>query len=77
MTELKKVVVDGYPVENLPAELRARLDEHALVRITLEQGAAGVEARPLHEMYGFAKGLYASHGQDPTEFIRQLRDEWD
>jgi hypothetical protein len=35
------------------------------------------EQKPLHEMYGFAKGLYASEGIDPVDFIRKLRDEWD
>jgi hypothetical protein len=26
--------------------------------------------------YGFAAGLYAQHNLDPTDFVRQLRDEW-
>ncbi len=78
MGELKKIVVEGYPVERLPQELRDRLESQAPVRITIEQQSAGTkEPRPLHEMFGFAKGLYASQGLEPTDFIRQLRDEWE
>lgn len=78
MGEGSKIVVEHYPVDKLPEELRAGLASGEMVRITVEREAQEVrEPRPLHEMYGFAAGLYASQGLDPVEFIRRLRDEWD
>ena len=78
MTEVKKIVIEHYPVERLPDELRARLEAQSTVRLTIEpETEMPAEPRPLSELYGCAKGLYASQGLDPVEFIRQLRDEWD
>ena len=77
MTELKKIVVEGFPVERLPEELKTDLEQGRPVRITLEQSTDGAEVPPLVDMYGFAHGLYASQGVDPAEYIRNLRDEWE
>jgi len=78
MGEASKFVVKHYPVEKLPAELRQGIESGRMVRVTVEaEEQPNPPPRPLHEMYGFAEGLYASHGLDPVEFIRQLRDEWD
>ncbi len=70
-----KIVIEGYPVEKLPEELRARLVVGQPVRITLEQDEE--QPKPLSELYGCHAGLYAAQGVDPADFIRQLRDEWD
>ena len=78
MSQIKKIVIESYPVGDLPLEWRTRLESQNPVRVTIEQDAEKTdELRPLHEMYGFAKGLYASEGLDPAEYIRALRDEWD
>ena len=74
MTELKKIVVDSFPIERLPDELRGLLEAGEPVRITLEQGQQRKDATL--PAFGFAKGTYAKHGLDPVEYIRQLRDEW-
>ena len=74
MTELKKIVVEGYPVERLPEELRRLLGSDAPVRVVLEQEAEAV--CPDWPDYGFAKGMYAEQGLAPTQYIRSLRDEW-
>ena len=74
MGELKTVVVDGFPIERLPDELRALLASGEPVRITMEQDSEP-KTVPL-PAFGFAKGFYASQGLDPAEYIRQLREEW-
>lgn len=78
MGEAGKIVTKHYPVEKLPEELRPGMEVGRYVRVTVEaDDSLAPFPRPLHEMYGFAAGLYASQGLDPVEFIRQLRDEWD
>ena len=79
MGETIKIVVEGFPVELLPKELRERLTSDVAARITIEQAQdqGKKQPRPLHQMRGFAQGLYASQGIDPVDFVRQLRDEWD
>ncbi len=78
MGEATKRIVEHFPVDKLPEELRQGIESGRSVRVTVEpDDVAAPEPRPLHEMYGFAAGLYASQGLDPVAFIRQLRDEWD
>ena len=78
MGDANKIVVPHYPVEKLPEDLRQGIAGGRMVRVTVEAEAPqSPEPRPLHEMYGFAAGHYASHGMDPVDAIRQMRDEWD
>lgn len=78
MGETTKIIVEHFPVDKLPEELRQGIESGRKVRVTVEPDDVQAPApRPLHEMYGFAAGLYASQGIDPVDFIRQLRDEWD
>jgi hypothetical protein len=82
MTEIRKIVIDSYPVANLPPELRNRLESQFPVRLTIEQDidiaqTTVREPQSIHEAFGIAKGLHASQGLDPTQSIRELRDEWD
>jgi hypothetical protein len=78
MGEMKKIVTVGVLVDELPEHVRHGIDSGTRVKVTVESGAeAPAKPRPLHQMRGFAEGLYASQGIDPVEFIRQLRDEWD
>ena len=78
MGEIHEIIVERYPVEKLPDELRARLNSAAPLRVTLEQSTDDVRQqtpRPLYKMRGFAQGLYAGEGVDPVDFVRQMRDE--
>jgi hypothetical protein len=78
MGETDKIVTPHYTFEKLPEELRRGIESGQMVRVTVEpEEQPAREPRPLHEMYGFAAGLYESQGLDPVDFIRQLRDEWD
>lgn len=74
MGEIGKIVTEHYPVERLPEELRQGIEAGQHVRVTVEAEEQG-EPRPLHELMGCAKGLYATP-EEAVAFIRQLRDEW-
>lgn len=72
MGETKKIVVEHYPVDKLPEELRRGLASGDMVRVTME--AAGQPARlPLSSYYGTAAGCYTE--TDAVDYIRKLRDE--
>ncbi len=71
---MEKHVVEHYPVENLPPELREGLEAGVRVKVTVE-----VEAKPdtpdkFAPFYGAAKGLYPT-AEDAIQTIRQQRDE--
>jgi hypothetical protein len=77
MTEIKRIVVEHFPVSRLPDELRAGLAEGACVTVTVEAESAPVgPRRPLTSYIGAGKGAYASPEEAVAE-IRKLRDEWD
>jgi hypothetical protein len=76
MGDAKKIVVDGYPVEKLPEDLRVRLGATGVVRLTIEEPlVAGTKLR-LVDLYGCGAGFYQSHGHEPAQFVSTLRDEW-
>jgi hypothetical protein len=77
MGDMNKIVTEHVRVSDLPAQCREGLDEAALVRVTVEPETTVVSDAVSIPGYGFAKGLYAGLGQEPTRFVRQLRDEWD
>ena len=79
MGETKKIVVEHFPADKLPEELRRGIESGEMVRVTVEANGPrdiSLTAKPIDEFYGCAKGFYANQGIDPAEFIRQLRDEW-
>lgn len=68
------LVVDNYPAQSLPEDLRRGLGDEALVRVTVE--AKDIEkAIPLTSFVGSAKGCYPKP-EDAVDAIRGLRDEW-
>lgn len=78
MGETGKVVTRPRPIEVPPEGLHFGMEVGRSVRDTADADETQAPApRPLHAMYGFAAGLYASQGLDPVELIRQLRDERD
>ncbi len=75
MGETKKIVVDDFPVERLPEELRLGIESGQMVRVTVETVAPEDAAQPgpLTSFFGAGKGCYSE--EEAVTFIRQLRDE--
>lgn len=75
MGEHKKIVVEHYPVERLPDDLRQGLEAGATVRVTVENDgvAAADQVRPLSDYLGKLGKVHS----DPVSDIRNLRDEWE
>ena len=74
MGETKKIVVEHYPVEKLPEDLRSGIESGKMVRVTVETEAQ--ENSPqlsLSAFFGAGKGCYSE--EEAISFIRRLRDE--
>ena len=78
MGEVTKIVVENYPVDRLPEDLRRGLEKAGIVTITLEagQGTASAPRRSLRSFIGSAPGVYAN-SDEAVDYIRRLRDESD
>lgn len=74
MGETKKIVVDHYPVENLPEELRRGLDAGMCATFTVELDA--VAGSPIHPtlvpLIGKGRGVSATP-EEAVDAIRALR----
>jgi hypothetical protein len=76
MGAMKKIVVEQFPVDRLPAELREGLEAGRTVKITVEGDAAAESLPPLASYIGAAQGVYSDPG-DAAARIGALRDEWE
>jgi len=78
MGETKKIVVEHFPVDKLPDELRRGIEAGQVVRVTVEEESESMAPpyRSLSDFVGAGRGLYATP-EEATDFIRKLRDEWD
>lgn len=79
MGETKKIVVENYPLDKLPANLRALLEGANPVRIVLEQvpDAQSIPSKKkFSDFIGSAPGRYKSADEIVAE-VRALRDEWE
>jgi hypothetical protein len=85
---MNKIVREHYPVERLPADLRAELPGQSSVTVTLEAETSALrgvgEARASwNEMLKRIHQLHASGAIKPVTAeeavarVRALRDEWD
>ena len=73
MGEQKKIV-DHFPVDKLPEELRQGLEAGTWVRIKMEPELAPTPPRrSFSEFYGKSGVAHT----DPVADIRKLRNEWD
>ena len=74
MGEHDKIIVENYPADKLPEELRLRLGLEAgtLVTLTVEPEQTPPSLKSVIELFGKV-GL--AHN-DPVADIRKLRDEW-
>ena len=76
MGETGRIVVEHYPVDKLPDDLRQGLESGELVRITVEREFNPHNTdRSLTSFVGSAKGIYATP-EEAVAAIRALRDEW-
>ena len=73
MGEHKKIVIEHYPVDKLPEELRRGLEAGAVVTITMESEQGPRPKRSIVELFGKGGRVHT----DPVADIRKLRDEWD
>ena len=74
MPESAKIVIDHYPADKLPEDIR-RLVDTKNVRLTIEAEDLP-EDRSLRSFIGAGKGVYASPEQ-AVATIRHVRDEWE
>ena len=75
MGETKKIVIEHFPVEKLPDELRHGIGSGQMVRVTVESEVTTGTAsgRSLLSFLGAGKGCYTE--EEAVSYIRQLRDE--
>ncbi len=76
MGEPTTIVIENYPVDKLPDELRRGLQSGRMVRVTVEHDPAAPKPpplRPLTSYFGAARGVYPGH--EAVTSIRRLRDE--
>ncbi|MEQ1715702.1 MAG: hypothetical protein ABL907_06925 [Hyphomicrobium sp.] len=76
MSERRKIVIENYPADRLPEDLRRRVDDGASrVTVTIESSDRR-ELPPLTSYIGQGKGCYASP-EEAVAAINALRDEWE
>jgi hypothetical protein len=75
MSEKQKIIVENYPVEKLPEDLRRGMEQLGKVRVTVETANSDRE-KPLAAFVGSAKGCYATP-EEAVSAVRSLRDEWE
>jgi hypothetical protein len=70
-------IVENYPVEKLPPELREGLVQGEKVRVIIEEiPSRDTSKERLQELLNLADRA-SPIGDDPVARIRKLRDEWD
>ena len=77
---MQTVVVEDYPAERLPPDLRSTIDPSARVRVTVavtsrQPGDGDLPAR-WSDLIGSGARLHGSP-EEVVAAIRALRDEWD
>lgn len=78
MDETKRHVVDNYPAEKLPDELRGGIDPSHRTRIIVEDISGASPAVPARYLrtFGAARDFDTSV-DEAVRRIRTLRDEWE
>ncbi|MCB8839700.1 DUF4131 domain-containing protein [Aurantimonas sp. VKM B-3413] len=73
MTELKKIILDDYPVENLPEDMRQDFEPGERVRVTVEPYRKEPRYLRFHGIAAHKKTTI----EEAVARVRALRDEWD
>lgn len=76
MNQRRKIVIENYPADRLPEDLRRRVDDDA-GRVTVTIESSDRSDLPLLTSYiGQGKGCYSSP-EEAIAAINALRDEWE
>ena len=73
---MNKIVLEHYPAEKLPEDLRAGLPADARVRVTVESEPTIKPIKSFAELLALRRPPYRT-SEDIVREIRELRDEWD
>ena len=73
MDERKRLVVEHFPAERLPEELRGPFSNRETVTVTVSEESGSRLPRRLQDYVGIGRGLYRS----PKDALRQLREQRD
>lgn len=73
MDERKRVVIQNYPAEKLPEELRGDIALESRVTVTVSQDDPLRKRRKLQDFVGAGRGLYRS----AAHALQELRDARD
>lgn len=73
VSEQTKIVIDDYPVENLPEDVRRGIAAGERVRVTVETG----DPRPRYLRFHGIAAHKKTTVEDAVARVRALRDEWD
>jgi hypothetical protein len=73
MDEPFRIVIEHYPAEKLPEELRGSLPPKSRVTVTVAEEVLAPPRRKLQDFIGAGKGLYRSP-EHVLEFLREGRD---
>lgn len=79
---MNKIVLEHYPVEKLPEDLRVGLEPYRTVRVVIEQEASpGQRATPAETVAAIRKFRAENKERENLDAavadIRELRNEWD
>lgn len=85
---MNKIVINHYPVEKLPEDMRQGLDERGTVKVVIEEEPRGgtaderkmmtaQETAEAIERYRKERITPFVSGEEAVARVRQLRDEWD
>ena len=77
MSEHKRIVLEDYPAERLPEELRRGITPGHRVRVTIEDEREASTTEPRFRRF---RGIAAEKNtsiEEAVARIRTLRDEWD
>jgi len=70
MDEPKRHIIEHYPAERLPDELRGPFSDNDTVTVTLDREPPSRSVRRLSDFVGSGKGAYRS----PEHALQQLRE---
>jgi hypothetical protein len=74
MDETKRHIVEHYPAEKLPEELRGDIPAASTVTVTVAEDAPKLPRRKLTDFIGAGRGLYKSP-EHVLQVLREGRDD--
>ncbi|MCF1504878.1 hypothetical protein L0F51_14085 [Afifella sp. H1R] len=77
MDERKRHIVEDYPAERLPPELRGDIDPSHHARVIVEDTGSEVPARSGWRKHFRAAAHRNTSIEEAVARIRELRDEWE